>query len=318
MLELFVSDVTTLHATGFAVAFVLTVLLISLLKRFLPRDHGRKFAVEGQLSNGKERGAGIIFVSVFVFTAVLFTPQKTEGAVYLLAVLLAMVAGYLDDASEIPWKDYKKAIIDLLIAVMVTFVYIFENGTTVKLALTGISFTMPTAVFALCSVILIWISINVTNCTDGVDGLSASLGIATLMSFAVLIVILKGNFSDAYVCLLFSVCLMGYLLFNANPSTVLMGDAGSRAMGTLIAIIALKSGTPFMWIPLAIVFIVDGGVGLVKLFLARFFKIKILKNVRTPLHDHVRKNLNWSNTQTVYRYTIIQVMISAMFLWMAR
>jgi phospho-N-acetylmuramoyl-pentapeptide-transferase len=55
--------------------------------------------------------------------------------------------------------------------------------------------------------------------------------------------------------------------------------------------------------------ILDGGLGLIKVALLRFFKIKILKNTRTPLHDHVRKNKGWSNTQTVNRFVIMQIIV---------
>ena len=90
----------------------------------------------------------------------------------------------------------------------------------------------------------------------------------------------------------------------------MMGDAGSRAMGIFISIAALKSGCPLLYIPVAIVLILDGGLGLLKVALIRAFKIYILKNTRTPLHDHVRKNLGWSNTQTVFRFAIIQIVVS--------
>ncbi len=69
-------------------------------------------------------------------------------------------------------------------------------------------------------------------------------------------------------------------------------------------------GMPFLYIPVAIVLILDGGLGLIKVSLIRFLKIHILKNTRTPLHDHVRKVKNWSNTQTVFRFAIIQIVVS--------
>ena len=65
-----------------------------------------------------------------------------------------------------------------------------------------------------------------------------------------------------------------------------------------------------IYIPVAIVLILDGGLGLVKVALIRFCKIHILKNTRTPLHDHVRKVMGWSNTQTVFRFAIIQIVVS--------
>src|SRR5699024_9211489 len=116
--------------------------------------------------------------------------------------------------------------------------------------------------------------------------------------------------STPFLILLFVVCLLGYLWYNATPSKLLMGDAGSRAMGVFIAIVVLQTESPFLYLLAAAVLIVDGGLGLVKVFLMRFLKIRILQHTRTPLHDHVRKVLGWSNTQTVFRFVIIQIVIS--------
>ena len=113
-----------------------------------------------------------------------------------------------------------------------------------------------------------------------------------------------------YCILLFAVCLLGYLWYNATPSKLLMGDAGSRAMGIFIAITALKSHSPFIYLLAAIVLIIDGGLGLVKVSLLRFLKVHILKNTTTPIHDHVRKKLGWSNAQVVFRFAIIQIVVS--------
>ena len=89
-----------------------------------------------------------------------------------------------------------------------------------------------------------------------------------------------------------------------------MGDAGSRAMGIFIAIAALKSHSPFLYLLAAGVLIIDGGLGLVKVSLLRFLKIHILKNTTTPIHDHVRKKKGWSNAQVLFRFAIIQIVIS--------
>ena len=89
-----------------------------------------------------------------------------------------------------------------------------------------------------------------------------------------------------------------------------MGDAGSRAKGIFIAIVALKSHSPFLYLLAAGVLIIDGGLGLVKVSLLRFLKIHILKNTTTPIHDHVRKKKDWSNAQVVFRFAIIQIVIS--------
>ena len=96
----------------------------------------------------------------------------------------------------------------------------------------------------------------------------------------------------------------------------MMGVAGSRAMGFFISIAALKTGSPVIYIPVAIVLILDGGLGLLKVSLLRFLKIRILVNTRTPLHDHVRTVMGWSNTQSVLSFAIIQIMISAAVIYL--
>ena len=51
-------------------------------------------------------------------------------------------------------------------------------------------------------------------------------------------------------------------------------------------------------------------MGLLKVFLLRFFHIKIFENVRFPLHDHMRKNKGWSTTQVLLKFMILQLLIT--------
>ena len=61
--------------------------------------------------------------------------------------------------------------------------------------------------------------------------------------------------------------------------------------------------------------LLDGGLGLIKVSLLRVGKIRILTKVRTPLHDHVRKMWGWSNTQTVFRFAIIQIILAVVVVY---
>ena len=298
---------------GILAAFFLTCVSLAKGSAHLPKDQGREFAVGGALSAGKPRGAGLIFVLVFAITSVLFAHVDPEMIIYLLLLICCMMTGYLDDAAKTSWGRLKKGILDFLVALLVTFTYLHFNGNQITLALTGSSFSIPAPVFAVLSIALIWISINVTNCADGVDGLSGTLTIITFY-FANQILGRTGDFD--YLSLLFVVCLLGYLWFNATPSKMLMGDAGSRAMGLFIAIAALKCHDPFLYILAALVLIIDGGLGLVKLTLIKTIHVHILKNVRTPIHDFVRKTKGWSNTQTVFRFAIIQIILSVALIYL--
>lgn len=295
---------------GLLSAFILTFVFTYLFKDKLPRDGGRAFAHDGAKSAGKARGAGIIFAIVYAVCSVIFYDITYEYTFYAILVILCMLTGFFDDASETPWSELRKGLLDLFIAVCVTAVYIYNNGTMISLSPINVSFELPVWLFAILSTILIWTSINVTNCADGVDGLSATLSIITLLG--IFFCMQKLNMAAGFAphILVFIACLLAYLYFNTTPSILMMGDAGSRAMGLFIAIAILLTGCPFLYIPLALVLALDGGLGLLKISLIRIAKIYILKDVRTPLHDHVRKNMGWSNTQCVYRFSMIQLILS--------
>jgi phospho-N-acetylmuramoyl-pentapeptide-transferase len=301
---------------GLIFAFVVTCLLLAKCNDRLPKDQGREFAVNGALSAGKPRGAGFIFVLVFIAAVLLFADFGREILIYLVLLAATMMTGFLDDCSKAPWGEYKKGLLDLIIAVMVAVTFLNFNSNVADFAIFGGSVTIPPVIFGVLTVILVWVSINVTNCSDGVDGLSGTLSIITLMTIYILDLIREKDPVFNYAILLFTICILAYLWFNATPSKLMMGDAGSRAMGFFISIAVLKTGSPFIYIPVALVLILDGGLGLLKVSLLRFLKIKILVNTRTPLHDHVRKVMGWSNTQTVFRFAIIQIMISAITIYL--
>ncbi len=292
---------------GIVAAFALSFIGIRFGQNSLPHDGGRKFAVNGELSRGKPRGAGLIFVAAFAICGILFVPFTAENLIYILLVVGGMLSGYLDDASEKPWGEYKKGLIDLIIALAGSFTYVNFNGSTIAVPFTSLSAELPRWLYILLGVVLIWASINVTNCTDGVDGLSGTLSMITIGSFCLLC--MRTDPSFAFLSGIMIAVILAYQWFNASPSILMMGDAGSRAMGLFIAFAAMKSGNPLLYILLALVMILDGGLGLVKISFKRFLKIQILKNIRTPLHDHARKNKGWSDPQTVYRFAIIQAVL---------
>ena len=300
---------TTLVLCSFLIAFF----SLKFFKRILPKDQGRAFAVNGALSEGKPRGAGIIFVTSFTLCTALFYPLDIENIIYLVLVYAAMLSGYFDDAAETPWGNLKKGLIDLVISLGIAFTYYFYNGSQVKLYITDSTFTIPAPLFIILAGVLVWTAINVTNCTDGVDGLCGSLVMTVLLPLAFMVT--KSGAADMLLPMIMFVTLAAYLWFNCSPSQMLMGDAGSRALGVFLAVMFLKTAAPFAFIPMAIVIILDGGLGLLKLSFRRFLKIKnFMEGIRTPLHDHARKNKGWSDTQVVIRFTILQIIVNLCFM----
>ncbi|MEO3217620.1 phospho-N-acetylmuramoyl-pentapeptide-transferase, partial [Ruminococcus bicirculans (ex Wegman et al. 2014)] len=168
-------------------SFLIAFFSLKFFKRILPKDQGRAFAVNGALSEGKPRGAGIIFVTSFTLCTALFYPLDIENIIYLVLVYAAMLSGYFDDAAETPWGNLKKGLIDLVISLGIAFTYYFYNGSQVKLYITNSTFTIPVPLFIILAGVLVWTAINVTNCTDGVDGLCGSLVMTVLLPLAFMV-----------------------------------------------------------------------------------------------------------------------------------
>ena len=304
---------------------VVCAVLLALFKNKLPKDQGRDFAFNGKLSAGKMRGAGIIFVCAFIIVSLLVLPLPFSGLAismnleyyfYLVLIFLGMLSGYLDDAAEKPWGEYKKGIIDLAISGLTAANFVYFNPDSLNISIFGMSLSIHPVVFGVLAAVLVWLLINATNCSDGIDGFCGSLTIVSLIS-----ILLANKFLAiederiSYLIIIMIFTLIPYLWKNAEPSTMMMGDAGSRALGLFLCICILKTGNVLLTIPFCFMLCLDGLLGIVKVSLIRFLKMKnAFKNIRTPLHDHFRKNKGWSNTQVIFRFCMIQAIISAVTL----
>ncbi len=309
--------------------WVMTFILLPRLAPRLPRDRGRAFAVNSTQAQGKPTGAGVIFISIFTIIELLVLPPSSEALMMVCMTFFAMLSGWFDDRSVEGWGEYKKGLIDLILAAGASAILCHFGPAEIWLPFTNAVITVPAVLYIPFGTVLIWTAINSTNCTDGVDGLSGTLtaiaftGLGGLLYFVlghkeISSYLLLPHYSDGAVwgMMAFSMVgtIMGYLWYNANPSVLLMGDAGSRALGFLLGAFVLKSGNPFLILVVAAVLLVNGGTGLVKVALLRFFKIAIFRTIRFPLHDHVRHNKGWSNTQVLVRFALLQVMLAMVLL----
>lgn len=310
-----------LAGLGTAVAALLTWWLLPRYWHLLPKDQGRVFAVDADKSIGKPVGAGLIFIPVFLLTSLFTVPFEWRFIETLICVAVAMYVGFLDDSSETGWSEYQLGAADLVIAVVASMIICQLQPFTLWLPLFKDAIEVSPALFIVGATPIIWLSINATNCTDGVDGLSASLSSMGLLSVGAILYGIVGHAPIAayllvphyplgadWAIMAFVLvgCLAGFLWHNSYPSTVLMGDAGSRPLGLMLGMLVLASGNPFLILVVAYVVLVNGATGLLKVALLRFFDIGIFKQVRYPLHDHVRHNLGWSNTQVLVRFMLLQ------------
>ena len=292
----------------------LCAVLLKVFQNKLPRDKGREFAVDGEKSAGKIRGAGLVFICSFIVCALLFVPVSLEFGIYYALIFLGMLTGYLDDRSEKPWGEYKKGALDLLISLGTAAAFVHYNPDLLHLSFFGKSFGVHPVVYVILGTALVWLLINAVNCSDGIDGFSSTLTTVSLLSAIGVILMTNGDKRMVVLTVLLVLTLFPYLWKNAEPSTMMMGDAGSRALGLFLAILMMKTGNALLTIPLCFMVCLDGLIGILKVSLIRFLHIQALRKIRTPLHDHFRKNKGWSNTQVIYRYCMIQVVISAVTL----
>lgn len=305
--------------------FIATALLIPKSFGQLPKDRGKEFSFGGNVAMGKPTGAGLVFITIFLFICLLITPMNNSQLAVLLLTWLVMLTGFLDDKSENPWGELKKGILDLLLSVATAFVLYYMRDGLFWLPFVSGTINCHPAIYIIVTTFILWISINTTNCSDGVDGLSGTLVLIALIFLGALFYFVQGHIEISeyllvphlqdgaqWAIIVFALCgcLMGYLWHNAFPSKCLMGDAGSRALGYILGVCVMVSGNPFLILMTSTVLLVNGGTGLVKVALLRFFKIKIFSNVRFPLHDHMRKTLQWSPTQILLKFVIIQILVS--------
>jgi len=346
-----------LMIVGSASACAVTWYLLPRYWGKLPTDKGRENTPQKDVAKGKPTGAGFILVLILVPLWLLFLPLKIKFAQIVFCLVLAMISGYLDDRSHSSWGELLKGSCDFFIALFATYAISQGKDMAIWIPLHKGIVVIPSIIYILGGTALLWITINATNCSDGVDGLAGTLTLLSLFYLGAFLYMVVGHAKLAayflipnnpdgaiWAVLLFTVSgsLAGYLWHNAQPSRVMMGDAGSRFFGLLVGMAVLASGNPLLILVVAPVVLVNGGTGLVKVGLLRIFRrmgfdikqevpsdnkeedsnrksgphriIRVLHKVRFPLHDHCRKNLKWSNAQVLMRFVLLQAFLTPLLL----
>ena len=324
-------------AIGCIAAFAITLILLKFLpgeKIILGHDRGRKYAQGSEVNIGKPTGVGFYFILVFLLVSSTFcfliSPVTSDKGFFesgnvvtglgfgLLAVLAEMVTGWLDDRSKNAWNEYIKGALDLVVSLIAGFIVVHFFGTRVYLAISGTSFDIHPVLFYILAVLLFVVSINATNATDGIDGLSGSLSVIAVITTFIMGFLAKSLFDDNALLLVvfFVPALIAYLIFNFNPSKMLMGDAGSRSLGFFIAFFLIYCRIPLLYFIVGLPFLCDGGISIVKITVGRLTKKKIIlfKNITTPLHDELRKNRKFSVKKVWFTLVIAATVINLLYI----
>ena len=332
-----------LLAGGTFTAAVLVWLFLPRLWNRLPRDRGKAICKDlgGMQSAGKPTGSGYYVTLLLLPVLVLFAPLRFWDAMAVLMLYAAMIFGYLDDKALVPWGELKKGLLDAVVSIAIACFIFLGHAENARMIVwmpfvKGLWY-VPFWIYVPIASFILWFTMNATNCSDGVDGLAGTLTVIALTMLAVILYVVVGYRPVAHYFLIpvyaeaarWAIVTMivaggfgGYLWYNAEPSKILMGDAGSRFLGILVATASLMSGNPLLVLALSPIVLVNGGGGLGKLVLLRVAKKlgmdigedNVIRKIRFPLHDHCKKNLGWSNAQVLMRFVLLQLIVMPILL----
>lgn len=233
--------------TALVVNVGLTPLIIHLAHRnrwYDERNH-RKIHVEDTPRIG---GIGIFagFVAAIVVTIVLVGRAATSGqgaggpgaiTLYLLPLILGMTAihllGLVDDFRNL------RAVLKLLLQIVAAAIVTVGPLRIERLTIPFIWYHLELGLFSY-PVTVLWIVAvsNALNFIDGVDGLAGGVAAFATLFFAV-IGLLTGNTLVALLAVGLFGSLLGFLVYNAPPAKIFMGDSGSYLIGFALAVFPL-------------------------------------------------------------------------------
>jgi UDP-N-acetylmuramyl pentapeptide phosphotransferase/UDP-N-acetylglucosamine-1-phosphate transferase len=212
---------------------------------------------------------------VAVFAAIV-APVAGARPSLLVPLALACTLGIADDATDL--GPAVRIVAEVVIGVGAAWVSAPHDAGHVALG-----------------VVVVLVLVNAVNLLDGLDGLAAAVvALGALGSF----IVLSG--SSATLALVLVGALAGFLVWNAPPARIYLGDAGSYLLGTALAILflaasqreaAVVSGAClFVAVPVA-----DTSVAIVRRMRAR---TPLLRGDRGHVYDQL-VDRGWSSKRAV-------------------
>lgn len=229
-------------AVGLAVAFLVTLATTLLLARYATKldlidapDAGRKFH-EGAVPavGGLAMGVGLLVTFPLV-------PMVAESArVLAVAIVLTLLAGYLDDRYELgPVSKFAFQIAAAAMLVKWGHAELHHLGKLVSPETLWLGrWSVPLSLFAIIGVM------NAMNMIDGLDGLAGSIALSACLGFFTAALFAGDALLVAFIWITGG-AVVAFLVFNARTpfrsrAAVFMGDSGSLLLGLLLAWFAIR------------------------------------------------------------------------------
>lgn len=304
---------------SFAVSAALGPIVIPFLRR-LKVDQTEREELKSHLKKtGTPTMGGIIILVAVALTSLFFVRDYPKVIPVLLLTLGFGAIGFLDDFLKVVLKrsDGLLAWQKMLCQIVVTAVfaiYLFRFSGIPRTMLIPFSegklldlgwVAVPVMFLAVIG------TVNGVNFTDGLDGLAASVTILVAAFFSAVSLAdpLGLGAGDGIAPITGAVigALMGFLLYNAYPAKVFMGDTGSLALGGFVAASAYVTQMPMFVLIIGLVYWVEIFSVMIQVTYfrktggKRFFKM-------APIHHHFELS-GWSETRVVTVFSIVTAIL---------
>lgn len=300
--------VTTFMIVG--IGFLLTVLLTPLFILVIKRmKFGQSIREEGPQSHMKKAGTptmgGFVFIISIVLTTLgvaFYLEMLTTQTIVLVLVFVGFgLIGFLDDFIKVALKrnlgltSLQKLIGQIVIAIA-SFMLLIQGPfeTTVSVPFTGWSIDLGIAYIAFMIFWLVGFS-NAVNLTDGLDGLVSGTASIAFTTLGVLALIYQQQ-DIAIFAFAVTGALLGFLIFNANPAKIFMGDTGSLALGGALAMGSILVKQELLLVIIGVVFVVETLSVIIQVISFKTTGKRIFK--MSPIHHHFELS-GWSEWKIV-------------------
>lgn len=282
--------------------------------------------------------AGHLILSALPDRVVAHPPGMTVTAMVLLGLMVFCGAiGFVDDFLKVHKRNSAglnkrgKLILQLLVGAgfAVLALYVPGNGGQ-AVASTTLSFVRDLDWMnigkigaIIVFVIIVMMTTNAVNLTDGLDGLATGASTMVLSSYLLIAFweyrhwcadIGAPSFSPSYcyqvrdpleiglIAGAAAGACLGFLWWNASPARIFMGDTGSMALGGLIAGLSVATRTILLLPILGLLFVIIALSLVIQVISFRTTGKRVFR--MSPLHHHFEL-AGWSEVNIVIRFWII-------------
>lgn len=305
-----------------AISFLITVLISPIFIPFLRRlKFGQSVREDGPQSHLAKSGTptmgGLMIIFSITVTSLIIVFKFIDGPVpyefwLLLFVLLGYgLIGFLDDFIIVAMKrnlglTSRQKLVGQIIIAIVFYITLRINDFPTYIEIPGTSIQWELGWFyPLLIVFMLVGSSNAVNLTDGLDGLLAGTATVAFGAFALLASYQYPEFEVISIFALTVIgALLGFLVFNAHPAKVFMGDTGSLSLGAAIASIAILTKMEIILVIIGGVFVIETLSVIIQVVSFKTTGKRVFK--MSPLHHHFEL-LGWSEWKVVTSFWFVGI-----------